>query len=112
MFNDSLSNTRYALHDVSMSMGIIGTAMMAAVAVVVKSAADYESAMANVQRTSEMSAQEAAAVRDEFVAIAQEIPATFTDIAKVGELAGQLNVPAERIADFSESVLKFSATTN
>lgn len=110
--NDKFANTRYALHDVSMTMGVTGAAMIAGIGLTVKAAADYETAIADMQRTSELNAVEASKLRDEFVALAQEMPVAFADIAKVGELAGQLNVPAERLAQFSETVLKFSATTN
>lgn len=110
--NDKLANTRYALHDISMTMAVTGAAMIAGTGLFVKASADYETAIADIRRTSEMTRNEASLIRDEFVALAQEIPAAFTDIAKVGELAGQLNVPAERLADFSETVLQFSATTN
>lgn len=112
IFNDKLANTRYALHDVSNTMGIAGAAMLAFSAIFIKAGADYESAMANIQRTGELSNNQTAEMRKQFVGIAQEIPAAFADIAKVGELAGQLNIPTERIEAFSESVLKFSATTN
>lgn len=112
VLNDKLSNTRYALHDVSMTMGITGAAILAGTGLIVKASADYETAIASIQRTSEMSSKQAQQVRNDFVSLAQEIPAAFSEIAQVGELAGQLNVPADRIAQFSESVLKFSATTN
>lgn len=109
---DRLANTRYALHDVSMTMAVGGAALLASVGLAVKASADYEAAMASIQRTGELSVDQAASLRDDIVSIAQEIPASFADIGKVGELAGQLNVEADNIAAFSKSVLMFSATTN
>ena len=111
-FDGSLANTRYALHDISMTMGMFGVATAAALALGVKTIADYETSIANIQRTSEMSASSAATLRDEFVQLASEIPVAFTELGRIGELGGQLNVPAERIADFTEQVAMFGATTD
>ena len=110
--NDKLAGTRYALHDVSTTAGIAGAAMLAATALIVKAGMDYETAVASIQRTSELGDTAAGKMRDTLVSIAQDIPVAFGQIAEVGELGGQLNVPAERLEAFSRSVLMFSATTN
>lgn len=112
IMQDKLANTRYALHDVSTTMAVAGAGLLLSTGLFIKAAADYETAMAAIQRTGELSADQTASLRREIVSIAQDIPVAFADIAKVGELAGQLNVPADRIAEFSKSVLMFSATTN
>ena len=112
IMQDKLANTRYALHDVSTTMAVAGAGLLLSTGLFIKAAADYETAMAAIQRTGELSSAQTADLRREIVAIAQDIPVAFADIAKVGELAGQLNVPADRIAQFSKSVLMFSATTN
>lgn len=112
IMQDRLANTRYALYDVSNTFGIAGVGLLVSTGLFIKAAADYETAMAAIQRTGELSADQTASLRREIVSIAQDIPVAFADIAKVGELAGQLNVPADSIAEFSKSVLMFSATTN
>lgn len=111
-FDGSLANTRYAMHDVSMTAGMMGTAILGGLALGTKAVMDYETALANIERTGEMSKGQAAALRDEFVALASEIPLAFNDLGRIGELAGQLNVPSDRIAEFTENVAMFGATTD
>lgn len=111
-FDSSLANTRYAMHDVSMAAGAVGVALVGGFGVAVKTVADYETAMANIQRTGEMSADQAATLRDEFVQLATEVPMAFNDLGRIGELAGQLNVPSERIVEFTKNVAMFGATTD
>lgn len=111
-FDSSLANTRYALHDVSMTLGMLGAATVAGLGVGLKSVMDYETAMANVQRTGEMTAGQAAELRDQFVGLAQAVPVAFTELGRIGELAGQLNVAPESIQEFTKNVAMFGATTN
>lgn len=111
-FDSSLANTRYAMHDLSMTAGMLGAALTAGLAVGVKTVTDYETAIANIRRTGEMSADAAAKLRDEFVQMASEIPVAFSELGRIGELAGQLNVPSDRIAAFTENVAMFGATTD
>lgn len=111
-FDSSLANTRYAMHDVSMTAGMMGTAILGGLTLGAKAVMDYETALANIERTGEMTKSQAAELRDEFVSLAQEIPMSFNDLGRIGELAGQLNVSSDRIADFTESVAMFGATTD
>lgn len=108
----SLANARYAMHDVSMTAGMMGAAITAAMGGAVHAVAEYETGMANIERTGELSKQQAAQLRDEFVGLAQEIPLAFGELSRIGELGGQLNVSADKLADFTESVAMMSATTD
>lgn len=108
----NLTNARYALYDVSNTAAIAGAGILAFNGLVVKAAADYETAMAQISRTSGAAGVELQGIRSDFIDLAQSIPVAFTELSKIGTLAGQLNIPADSIASFTETTAKFAATTN
>lgn len=111
-WNRSLISTRYALHDVSNGLLVAGAGLIGFNALVVKAAADYETAFANIERTSGLSGDALGELRQEFVELAQTIPTSFAELSSIGTLAGQLNIPSTGLADFTKTVAMFSATTN
>lgn len=111
-YHATLQQAGYGLTNVSFSLGVIGAAILASTGAAVKAAADYETAMAQISRTSGIGGAGLETLRGEFVELAQTIPASFGELSQIGTLAGQLNVPAEKIAAFTETTAKFSATTN
>jgi TP901 family phage tail tape measure protein len=109
---DSLFTARFALHDISNATGIAGAALLGFNALTVKAAADYETAMAAIQRTSGATTSQMATIQDQFVDLAQTVPAGFQNLAQIGELAGQLNIPAQNITKFTETVAQFTSSTD
>lgn len=109
---NSLANTRYALYDVATTLGIISAATLGTGVMAVKSAADYETLFAQIQRTAQVSGDDWDNLKDSLIDLSMQIPATIDDLARIASLAGQLNIAAEDIDSFTESVLKFSATTD
>ena len=111
-----LPRLRYALYDVSNTAALLGTALIAASAGVVKVAADFERTFADVERTvgngSDASVQALANIRKELVQLSQEIPVSFEDLAGIATLAGQLNIAEDRITSFTSTVAQFTATTD
>ena len=111
-----LPRMRYALYDVSNSLGTFGAGLVGAAGVALKFSADFERAFADVARTTNLygksAADEAERLKTALIDITQELPVAFEDVAKIATLAGQLNVANEAIAEFTESVAKFSATTD
>lgn len=110
--NGHINAQRYALYDVATTWAAVATATLGAAGATVKVATDYEAAFAQVARTTGLVGEEAATLRRELVDLTTELPTTFADIAQIGELAGQLEVPENAIADFTETVAKFGATTD
>jgi TP901 family phage tail tape measure protein len=109
---DSLFTARFALHDISNATGVAGAALLAFNALTISAAADYETAMASIQRTSGATVSEMSIIQDQFVDLAQSVPAGFANLAQIGELAGQLNIPSQNIANFTETVAKFTSSTD
>ena len=109
---DSLSNTRYALYDVARTYTMIATAAAAVVGGPVAVAASYENAFASAARTAQVAGNEAEALQDQLIKMTTEMPVAFGDIASIATLAGQLDIAKENIADFTQVVAQFAATTN
>jgi len=93
-----------------LSVGL--TAPIAAVGgVAIRAATDFESAFAGVVKTVEEAADDTGTLtekglelRQMFRDLAKEIPVPVEDLAKIGELAGQLGVPLDQIENFTENI--------
>ena len=107
---------RYALYDVSNSLTIFGGGLLAASAGAIKLSADFERSFADVIRTTNLAGKEvekeAEGLRRSLIDITKDSPIDFKSVAEIATLAGQLNVATESIGEFTESVAKFSATTD
>lgn len=73
---------------------------------------EFESAMAGVSKTTDLSGAELAAMGDEIQDLATKIPATAVEIANVAEAAGQLGIAKEDLLDFSEVMINLGTSTN
>lgn len=108
----SLSTTRYALYDVSRTLGIAGAAMIALGVATYGTAIAFERDFANVIRTSGVSGSAIGALRDDLIELAQTIPLSFGEITAIATLGGQLGIASNQLANFTSVVAQFSATTN
>lgn len=111
-----LPRMRYALYDVSNSLTIFGGGLLAVSVGAIKFAADFERSFADVVRTTGLSGEkaqtEARNLKRALIDITQNSPINFESVAEIATLAGQLNVATESIGQFTESVARFSATTD
>lgn len=110
--NQGLAAQRYALYDVARTWTLVSTATLGASAAAVIVAASYESALSQVQRTSQTTGQEFQRLSADLIQISQDMPVAFSDVAGIASLAGQLGVASESVASFSETVARFAATTD
>lgn len=110
-FQDSLSNTRYALYDVAAMWGTVKVAALATTAVTTGVAASYEKSFSSVARTTLAQGDALATLRDDLVQLSRELPVAFSDIAEVATIAAQLGVANDDIAQFTQTVTMFAAST-
>lgn len=107
---------RYALYDVASSYAAISAAAIGSVTAVVKTAADYESAFTGVERTTEFTSikvgEAASVMRYELTNLATEIPLAFSKITEIATIGNQLGIAQGALEGFTETVAKFSATTD
>ncbi len=79
---------------------------------VVKAAADFETAFAGVRKTVDATEEEYAALETGIRAMSKRISATPEEIAAVMEAAGQLGIAKEYLLDFTETMINLGVATN
>jgi TP901 family phage tail tape measure protein len=107
-----LSTTRYALYDVASTFTAISAAALAMAAGSTAVAVAWERDFAQVIRTSQLAGDEINTMRDSLIDLAQTMPIAFGDITQIATLAGQLGIAKDEVADFTETVAKFSAISD
>lgn len=116
--HQSLSTTRYALYDVSSTLGIAGAAMLGFTAAVYAAGISWEKDFAGVIRTSGIEdplGEGAAAVerlRQQFIQLGQTLPVTTSELSEIGTLGGQLGIAGQDLQSFTRVVAQLAATTD
>lgn len=97
----------------------LGGGIVAAGAVSLKTAISFESAFAGVIKTTDgltdSTGKLTAAgteLRQGFVDLSKEVPIVFEELARIGELGGQLGIGQEALLEFTESVAALGVSTN
>lgn len=94
-------------------MSLMLTAPIAAVGTAgVKASIDFESAMAGVSKTIDLTSAEFKKFEEEIKQMSQEIPSSATAIAGVAEAAGQLGIKKESIMGFTRTMSDLGVATN
>jgi len=109
---EGMASARYAMYDVARALTLISAASIGAVGASIKLEASYESLLVQVKRTSQTSGDAWGQLRTDLIDLTTAIPATIEDVSSIATLGGQLGIASEDIDSFTESVIKFSATTN
>lgn len=76
------------------------------------SSIEFESAMAGVAKTSDMSAAELDAMGQSILDMSKTIPMTTTELAGIAEVGGQLGIAKEDLAGFTEVMAQLGTATN
>lgn len=77
-----------------------------------KSAVDFESAFAGVEKTVEGTDKQLASIRQGILDLSKTTSSSAPDIAAVAEAAGQLGIKTPDIMKFTETMVKLGDTTN
>ena len=77
-----------------------------------KAAIDFESSFAGVVKTVNGSPEQLNRIRQGFLDLSTQIPVSANELAKIGEVAGQLGIKTENILDFTKTIADLGATTN
>lgn len=86
--------------------------LVAISAAVFKVGTDFEDAFAGVKKTVEGTPQQLQAISDAFRDMAKTIPTSATELAKIGETAGQLGVGKDSIVAFTKTIADISTATH
>jgi len=98
---------------VGRQMTIAGAAITAAMGGMVKASIDFESAFAGVRKTVDATEAEFQRLEGNFRGLSTEIPITATELARIGEKAGQLGIRGvEDLTKFTETIALIGVTTD
>lgn len=84
----------------------------AAGAASLKAGIEFESAFAGIRKTVDATEQEFGKLRTGILEMAREMPQSASELAAVGEIAGQLGIQTENILDFTKAMVMLGDTTN
>ncbi len=90
----------------------LGAPLALAIGFTVKAFAELELAMAGVQKTVGGTPAQLAAMKDEFIGLSNSIPIAATELAAIGQVAGQLGVERAEISKFTETIAKMGVATD
>lgn len=77
-----------------------------------RSAINFESDFAGVVKTVDATPEQLEKIRQSFLNLSTEIPVSANELARIGEVAGQLGIKTENIVDFTKTIADLGATTN
>lgn len=91
----------------------LGFVVTAAVGLTAKAASDFESAFAGVRKTVDASEAEFEQLAQNFKNLSKEIPTSAVELAKIGEIAGQLGIRGvAEITKFTKTIAQLGDTTD
>lgn len=108
----SLSTTRTSLYDASRSLAMFGAATLALPVASAVVAASYQRDFATVERSLVGSHYNAAALKQDFVDLSEQIPLSFKQITSIAGAGAQLGLDASGLPSFTKTVAELTATTN
>ena len=89
-----------------------GIAITAALTSSVTAAASFESAFAGVKKTLDATTEQFSELSLELRELAEIVPITPGQLARIAELGGQLNIPADQIVRFTRVMADLRVATN
>lgn len=89
-----------------------GAALTGLGAAAVNAGSDFESAFAGIRKTVDATEQEYAVLEDGIRDMAKNMPMTASELAEIGETAGQLGIHTENLEDFIQTMADLSVATN
>lgn len=84
----------------------------AAGAASLKAGIEFESAFAGIRKTVDATEKEFGELRTGILEMAREMPQSASELAAVGEIAGQLGIQTENILGFTKAMVMLGDTTN
>ena len=78
----------------------------------VDASVEFESAMAGVAKTTDMSDEELSAMGEQLKTLSTQMPVAATELASIAESAGQLGIAKENLVSFSTVMANLGVSTN
>lgn len=108
----AIENVRYAARDTAVYYGTITAGLGTLVSAAVQAGIAQERAFADVKRTAQGTTQDLTELRKAYTDLStQKVVTPFADLAKIGTLGAQMNIPTKDLKDFTTAVAEFSTVT-
>lgn len=108
----AIENVRYAARDTAVYYGTITAGLGTLVSAAAQAGIAQERAFADVKRTAQGTTQGLAELRKAYTDLStQKVVTPFGDLAKIGTLGAQMNIPTKDLKDFTTAVAEFSTVT-
>lgn len=108
----AIENVRYAARDTAVYYGTITAGLGTLVSAAVQAGIAQERAFADVKRTAQGTTLDLAELRKAYTDLStQKVVTPFADLAKIGTLGAQMNIPTKDLKDFTTAVAEFSTVT-
>lgn len=109
----AIENVRYAARDTAVYYGAITAGLGTLVSAAAQAGIAQERAFADVKRTAQGTTQDLAELRKAYTDLStQKVVTPFADLAKIGTLGAQMNIPTKDLKDFTTAVAEFSTVTD
>ena len=109
---ESLTTVGDKIETVGKKASILSGVVAAGMTASVKSAMDFESAFAGVEKTVDGTKQQLEDLKQGIRDLSKEIPSSTTEISAVAEAAGQLGIETDNILDFTKTMINMGNATN
>lgn len=101
------------MQEVGRNLSMKVTAPIAAIGTIgVKAAMDFETGMAGVRKTTDLTAEELDSMGQSLRNMAKEIPVSVVELTALAETAGQLGIEKEHLVDFTRVMADLGVATN
>lgn len=108
----AIENVRYAARDTAVYYGTITAGLGTLVSAAVQAGIAQERAFADVKRTAQGTTNDLNELRKAYADLStQKVVTPFADLAKIGTLGAQMNIPTKDLKDFTTAVAEFSTVT-
>jgi TP901 family phage tail tape measure protein len=108
----AIENVRYAARDTAVYYGAITAGLGTLVSAAVQAGIAQERAFADVKRTAQGTTNDLNELRRAYTDLStQKVVTPFADLAKIGTLGAQMNIPTKDLKDFTTAVAEFSTVT-
>lgn len=107
----AIENVRYAARDMAVYYGAITAGIGRVVSSAAQAGIAQERAFADVERTAQGTTQSLNELKKSYTELSTTTTTSFADLSKIGTLGAQMNIPTNKLKDFTKAVAEFSTVT-
>lgn len=107
----AIENVRYAARDMAVYYGAITAGVGRVVSAAAQAGIAQERAFADVERTAQGTTQSLNELKKSYTDLSTTTTTSFADLSKIGTLGAQMNIPTNKLNDFTKAVAEFSTVT-